>query len=1169
MRLEKIKLAGFKSFVDPTTVYFPSNLVCVVGPNGCGKSNVIDAVRWVMGESSAKNLRGESMTDVIFNGSSSRKPIGQASIELVFDNADGRAGGEYAQYTEISVRRMVTREAVSTYFLNGTKCRRRDITDLFSGTGLGPRSYAIIEQGMISRLIESKPEELRVFLEEAAGISKYKDRRKETATRMRHTQENLARLTDLRDEIAKQLAHLKRQADTAERYQALKQDERQVELELMSLRWRGLNDTAEEKQRLIAERNTRVEAAIAAQRRVEAEIEAHRDEHVATTEQLNEVQSRFYQIGGEITRLEQAVAHIKERKQQFMSDIAESTRQLDDVVQLHAQDSTKCDALSADLATDEPELALLTEQEDLISEQLADVEQALQTWQSQWDEFNQQMSTPSEQAQVERTKINHLEQHAEQLKSRIMKAAEELERVNDTQLLLEIEGLSEQAQHWQNNYERELSLVTDVKTEILSLREHSRQDAEILDQKKAVLQQSLGKKASLEALQQAALKQSDDATQDWLSAHQLQHRQRLAQVIEVDAGWDTAVEIVLGDYLEAIGCEQLHTYQTAIAELDQGSMILWHEGSHSQWLSLHDAPKLLDKIRCPWNLTSLLQGVFIADDLDHAVALQTQLNEGESVVTADGLWLSPHWIRVVKSTDESSGVIARAQALRDVSADVMALASDVDTLAEEQTYREDVLQDKELERDDHQALANQAQKNLSEHQTKLSAKQTRLEHLHQRHEELDAEKIELEAQAAEENEQILIARQVLHEALEQMEVLSEQRDTLVTQRDTCRQNVADFRAQAKRCREDRQTLALRMESMKAQLQSTQNNLTRLQDQVSSLNERKTLLTEQLEETGEPLLTLSEDLEVYLEQKLTIEVALSDARAAVDQVDQHIRSLERTRTESEQHTTEFRAALDEARIAYEGLVVRRQTVQEALGDAFSEVEGVLAALADDAQEPAWKRRLDDIRRSIQRLGNINLAAIDEYAEQSERQRYLDAQFEDLTESLSMLENAIQKIDRETRALFKETFEAVDAKLRLKFPKLFGGGNAYLELTGHDLLDTGVTIMARPPGKRNSTIHLLSGGEKALTAIALVFSIFELNPAPFCMLDEVDAPLDEANVGRYSQLVKEMSSQVQFIFITHNKVTMEIANQLSGVTMHEPGVSRIVSVDVDEAVELAAS
>ena len=1169
MRLEKIKLAGFKSFVDPTTVYFPSNLVCVVGPNGCGKSNIIDAVRWVMGESSAKNLRGESMTDVIFNGSSSRKPIGQASIELIFDNADGRAGGEYAQYAEISVRRVVTRDATSTYFLNGTKCRRRDITDLFAGTGLGPRSYAIIEQGMISRLIESKPEELRVFLEQAAGISKYKDRRRETATRMRHTRENLERLTDVRDEVAKQLAHLKRQAETAERYQALKLEERQVELELMSLRWRGLNDQAEEQQRLIAERNNRVEEVIASQRRVEAEIEAQREAHGEVTDQLNQVQSQFYQIGGEITRLEQAVAHIKERKQQLMNDIADASRQSSELLQHQQQDIDKCETLEADLASDEPELAVLTEQENRIAEQLSAVEHALHTWQSHWDDFNQQMAMPSEQAQVERTKINHLEEHAEQLKARIMKAAEELERVNDTQLVLEIEGLGEQAQHWQANYERELALVTEVKADIQDMREQSRQETQVLDQEKAKLQQALGTKASLEALQQAALSQGDNAIQAWLTAHQLQDRQRLAQVIEVDAGWDKAVEMVLGDYLEAIGCEGLLQYQQALQALDQGSIILWDQHSHSECLSRQDAPKLWDKIRCPWDLSALLQGVLIADSLDHAVALQAHLKAGESVVTSEGIWLSPTWIRVVKSEDENSGVIARAQALRNVTAELDGLETHVAILTEQQADRDDVLQDKELERDDHQALANQAQKNLSEYQTKLSAKETRLEHLHQRHAELQIEKAQLDVQAAEENEQILSARQVLHEALESMEVLSERRDELVAERDQCRQNVADFRAQAKRCRDERQEIALRVGSMKAQQQSTQDNLTRLQAQILSVTERQETLTEQLEETAEPLLALSEDLEVYLEQKLTIEVALSDARAVVDQVDQQIRKLERERTEGEQQAVEFRAKLDEARLAYEGIMVRRQTVQEALGDAFAEVEGVLAGLDVDAQEPSWKRRLDELRRDIQRLGNINLAAIDEYAEQSERQRYLDEQYEDLTESLTLLENAIQKIDRETRALFKETFEAVDAKLRMKFPKLFGGGSAYLELTGNDLLDTGVTIMARPPGKRNSTIHLLSGGEKALTAIALVFSIFELNPAPFCMLDEVDAPLDEANVGRYSQLVKEMSAQVQFIFITHNKVTMEIANQLSGVTMHEPGVSRIVSVDVDEAVEMAAS
>ncbi|MBT7443149.1 MAG: chromosome segregation protein SMC [Methylococcales bacterium] len=944
--------------MDPTTVLFPSDLVGIVGPNGCGKSNTIDAVRWVMGESSAKNLRGESMTDVIFNGSSARKPVGQCSVELIFDNSDGGAGGEYTTFSEISIRRVVTRYAISTYYLNGTKCRRRDITDLFAGTGLGPRSYAIIEQGMISRLIESKPEELRVFLEEAAGISKYKDRRKETATRMRHTTENLERLTDVKDEVEKQLAHLKRQAATAERYQNLKEEERQVELELMSLRWRNLDEDATAKQRQIEERNNRLEEGIMQQRKVEADIDAFREEHIGVTDHFNQVQSQFYQVGGEITRLEQSVGHIKERKQQLMNDLDETARQRNELVLHQEQDVAKCHELTEQLAEDEPELEMMAEQEESFNDQLQEAEHQQQELQGKWEEYNAQLSAPSEKSQVERTKINHLEQHVEQLKQRIMKATDELERLGDGQLVVEIESLSDQANHWQINYDSELEQVTELKDEVTQLRAKLKEDGVLLDEKKLSLQQLLGKKASLEALQQAAKSDSDESMQSWLVSQQLHDRDKLAQVIQVEAGFEAAVETVLGDYLEAISCEALTEYQSALAEIEQGSVLLYDPKNTRPTAGPNRHPLLLDKVTCPWDVASLMRGVYLADDLALAFHIQADLNSDESVITPEGVWLGAQWVRVAKAGSEVTGVIAREQALRDMVGQEAGLSDAVTALIDEQEAINDVVLDKELERDDHQDMANQAQKNLSEFQTKLSSKQTRLEHIYQRRDELAEEIAEIEEQVAEENEQILVAREVLHESLLQMEDLSAERETLLQTREQCKESVAEFKAQARHVHEQKQAVALKVESMKAQFSSTRDNLNRLKDQVEGVIERREMLSEQLEEAATPQIELAEQLEEQLEQKVVLEETLNDARAAVDQVDQTIRGLEKGRHQSEQSVLELRTKMDEVRLAYEGVVVRRQTIQEAMAETFAEVDGILNELAEDADEGVWKRRLDE-------------------------------------------------------------------------------------------------------------------------------------------------------------------------------------------------------------------
>ncbi|MCG8038066.1 MAG: chromosome segregation protein SMC, partial [Candidatus Thiodiazotropha taylori] len=575
MRLEKIKLAGFKSFVDPTTVPIPSNLVGIVGPNGCGKSNVIDAVRWVMGESSAKMLRGESMADVIFNGSTARKPVGAATIELLFDNAEGRAGGQYAQYNQISVKRQVSRDGQSLYYLNGVRCRRRDITDLFLGTGLGPRSYSIIEQGMISRLIEARPEDLRTFLEEAAGISKYKERRRETENRIRHTRENLERLTDLRDEVAKQLQHLQRQAATAEKYQTLKQEERQTKAELLALRWRTLDQDLQQRERNIAELQNHLEAALAEQRKLESVIEEDREKHTEANDLFNEVQGRFYSLGAEISGLEQAIQFARDTQKQQQQDLEQVEQAFQESEAHRAQDDSRLNELNHNLQTEEPQLMEAREDEHKLSEALNQAEQAMQSWQAEWEQFNQQAAEPAQTAQVERTRINHLEQQGSNLERRLKRFDEELSRLDDSRLLGEIGELESEESGQKESVDILHNQLSEMVDQINQQRELNNQQANQLDQARAELQSNKGRQASLEALQQAALGEAESDIAEWLEQTQLQSAQRLAQQIKVTPRWQQAVEVVLGFHLQAVCIDNLDQLNDALPQLQKGTLTLW------------------------------------------------------------------------------------------------------------------------------------------------------------------------------------------------------------------------------------------------------------------------------------------------------------------------------------------------------------------------------------------------------------------------------------------------------------------------------------------------------------------------------------------------------------------------------------------------------------------
>ena len=1171
MRLKCIKLAGFKTFVDPTTINFPSSLCAVVGPNGCGKSNVIDAVRWVMGESSAKNLRGEQMTDVIFNGSSSRKPVGQASVELVFDNHDKKLRGEYVNFAEVSIKRKVDRDAQSTYSLNGIRCRRKDITDIFIGTGLGARSYSIIEQGMVSRLIESKPEELRIFIEEAAGISKYKERRKETENRIRRTRDNLERLTDIRDELERQLQHLKRQSVAAEKYGEFKQQERQTTANLNALRWRSLDDELRSNQESINSLEINIEATTAEQRKLDARVEIHLSDNSDLTDALGEVQEHFYSLGNDIARIEQSIEHHIERIDQLRLDFSETEEGRSQTKEELDVDLKKITQFDAELRLISPELEAATNSEAESTKLLENAEQKLQQWQQEWDAFNQRAEEPRQSAEVEQSRIQQLEKIVDRGLERKQNLEQEQQAIAASP---EDESITETTRQI-NKLEADIGSGQARNTKLGLQLENRRQalatNSTDLDAVRSELQTARGKLASLEALQQAALGQDQQEINRWLRQKGMDKQLRLGESLKIAAGWEMAVETVLGDSLQSICVEGLGNLGSLLAELPQGKLglidVLTVAPGSEAANAKAELTLLATKVSCDWDLGDLLADIYVADNLADALASRDQLTAGESIITANGVWLGTSWIQIYTENKQNS-VVERRSLISEISINIKYLNNKSNKLIEQQERLKSSLSKDESAREATQTKISKNSRELSDLKSLISASMAKVEEANLRAQRLQRELEELARQLTLEEENTAEARARLQQALDDMERDIGDRERLEANRDETREALEKCRANAATDKDLVHELALKQQSTQSQLQSTRETMDRMASQMQRSKERMESLHIQLAESDEPVQTMRKDLESLLQKRLTVEKELTAAKAKVDDNEHSIRSLEQQRNQKLEQLNTVRESLMQMRLKNEGASVKREGILEQLQAAKFDLEVVLAELPDGMEQQECEQKLEKLGNRIQRLGPINLAAIDEYKQRSERKVYLDKQNEDLEKALNTLQNAIRKIDKETRARFKETFDKINSGLQKLFPKVFGGGHAYLDMTGDDLLDTGVAIMARPPGKRNSTIHLLSGGEKAMTAIALVFSIFQLNPSPFCILDEVDAPLDDANVERYAKLVREMAANVQFIFITHNKLTMEMANQLLGVTMHEPGVSRVVAVDIDAAAELAA-
>jgi len=1169
MRLSKIKLAGFKSFVDPTTITFPSSLVGVVGPNGCGKSNVIDAVRWVMGESSASRLRGDSITDVIFNGSSSRKPIGAASVELLFDNSDTTLEGQYAKYAEIGIRREVTRDGISAYFLNGTKCRRKDITGVFLGTGLGPRSYSIIEQGMISRLIEAKPEEMRVFLEEAAGISKYKERRRETSNRIKRTKENLDRLLDVLEEVEKQIKHLDRQAKTAERYGRYKDEERRTAAELLALRARDLDERANDADRHLAERKTRLEAVVAEQRKIEAGIEEARVQQSERSDAFNEVQGRFYKVGSEIARLEQSIEHAHELRERQSKDLEQAVQGAREIRGHIDKDQSEIAQLELTLNELVPGLEQARRSEKSSAESLQRGEEALADWQQQWDDFTASSNEAMQLRNVEQTRSEQIESRIQSFSERRKKLDEAKSGASADELKSNFDELTAQEMRKRQARDEFDRHQTDIADKIRKLREQDSKLTHLVDERRSSLQAGQGKYASLEALQKAALGEGDEGINEWLESAGLDSNRKVAQTLDVADGWEKAIETVLGDYLQAICVADITPVTESIAKLRSGNLtVLLEQSGDPELFDVSDT--LAAKVTgAPKSVHRILAQVRVADSLGAALSIRDTIGEDGSVITQDGIWLGSQWLRVSRDKDAKAGVLSREHDMRRLKAEVRELQARFDSarkLLQDGRIRLNQLEERRetVQRDAASLLTE-----YSETKAALDAAKYRMDQANARQAAIAEESSEVDNDQISAEEQLRESRRNFDQAVETLDALEAQGTGLQARREELRADLQRVREQAQEDRQTVQNITIQFESRRTSKESAAQNLDRMQSQLQQFESREVEIREQLEQRQTPLAENKKTLEEQLANRIAVEEELSSARHLVEQVEAGLREMDQSRMQVDQSVDEARGFVNEAEMGLREVRVRREGFAEQIAQTDFEYDTLIDGIDESASVDGWEEKLEKSRRRIERLGPINLAAIDEFKEQSERKAYLDAQLEDLNSALATLEGAIRKIDKETRSRFRETYNNVNAGFKKLFPKLFGGGHAYLELTGDDLLSAGVTVMARPPGKRNSTIHLLSGGEKALTAVALVFAIFELNPAPFCLLDEVDAPLDDANIARFCNIVREMSEKVQFVFITHNKVTMEMSRQLTGVTMQEPGVSRLVSVDLDEAVKMAAS
>ena len=1170
-------MSGFKSFVDPTNFQVPGQLVGVVGPNGCGKSNIIDAVRWVLGESKASELRGESMQDVIFNGSTHRKPAGRASVELVFDNNDGKAAGQWGQYAEIAVKRTLTRDATSTYYINGQPVRRRDIQDIFLGTGLGPRAYAIIGQGMISRIIESRPEELRVFLEEAAGVSKYKERRRETANRLNDTRENLLRVDDILRELNANLEKLDAQAVVANRFHALQaaQEEKQKLLWLLRK-----NEAQAEQVRYFREMEqgqTDLEEQTAKLRHVELELEHMRQAHFGVGDRLHQAQGQLYQTNAEIGSLEAQIKFVIESRSRLQHQLATLGAQRGQW-QAQAQDYEQQVEEAGYLLE---ELGGRVEQAQMTAEQQADNLPALD---AAWRDA--QHKTTESRAKISRAQqqIELASAHQRHAASILTGLASRRERLQQEKNGLGLPDSSQLA-----NLRLQFDEQQQALEEQAMVLEEALEQQQRIEQERATAQAEVNAESSANARLEARLSalkqlqervQTQGKVQPWLQKHALESLPRLWQKLHVEAGWETALESVLRERTAALEMSniewakaffgdappaKLALYAPSVSIAANVAIVAGNASAPVSGLTPFASLLKINEAGLRGVLTDWLHNVYIAEDAASAFAARAALPAGGFFITRQGHVVGASSVRFYAADAEQDGVLARQQEIDHLGKQLRAQA----LLAEQARARlvRAAAAVADLARRLQDARQRSARLTQSVHALQIDVvRQSELEaRFNQRSTHIHADLLEI-AMQEEEQQQVRMESEEKFEQVDmelaELQGAHEDGQTLFLQ---CEQVLAHARERLRELERAAQEASFAEKSQRSKIDELLRNIATAASQAAQLGDSLALGRQELAslESG----AASDGLQDLLERRITQEGALADARHELDQIAQQLRHAEESRTVAERSLQPQRDRIMEVQLKEQAARLNQEQFAEAL-KAVAADEAALQQILDPDLKPSWLQgEVTRLANAITALGAVNLAALDELAQASERKHFLDAQNTDLLEAITTLEDAIHRIDKETRGLLQDTFNQVNLHFSELFPILFGGGNARLVMTGDEILDAGVQVMAQPPGKKNATIHLLSGGEKALTATALVFSMFRLNPAPFCLLDEVDAPLDDSNTERFCRMVKRMSEHTQFLFISHNKIAMEMANQLIGVTMQEQGVSRIVAVDMESAANFA--
>jgi len=1190
LRLTHLKLAGFKSFVDPTTLHVHGQRIGVVGPNGCGKSNVMESVRWVLGESSAKEMRGDSMQDVIFNGSGNRKPVSRASVELVFDNSLGGAAGEWSQYAEISVKRVLQRDSGSTYYINNTPVRRRDVADLFLGTGLGGRAYAIIGQNTISRIVEAKPEELRVFLEEAAGISKYKERRRETELRLRDTRDNLTRVEDIRRELGKQIERLESQALVAQQYHELQQRLGVVQGQFWLLKKRDAAQAWEKSRRQVERLVNELEAQTAGLRKIESELEQLRLQQHAGSEAVQVAQGRYYEANTQVSTLEQQLRHVQENRERLAAQIAQITteqtkataQQQEYSLQLEQQRAAQQQAVQSANAAQQ---ALQTKRERL--------PQAEQAWRDAQANFSQVQNTilyAEQQIQLERTHLDHAGKLLAELGQRLQRLAED-ERglvVPDAAQVAKKEQECEQRQAELAGLEAELAQLSQTEQtqaeQIKALQQAVHQASHHITQAEAQL-------AALQKLQQAL--GHEGKLEGWLKQCRLDGARRLWQFLQVEPGCETALEGLFGSRLNAVlGRHQATGRPPAavvLCDFDAspspasgggvgegdfppdgeagfplpGPLPLAGEGDSRGWRPLSGCIAFADA-RVQGVLADWLAGAWLLPEDADLASTRQRLQPGEMLVNRAGDVATRHSLSLYVPQSGLHGVLERQRELAQIEAELPGLKQAHHQ--QEAALRQAEQQQQQLRRriaeQQHQLRQNTAA--LHAQRLEVQRLQQQLQHALDRQQQLVADHARLTQQKTE-----IETQRLGHE--QSIQGLQDSSATLRQQRDQAGRVRQEAEAALK---QERENLLEAERSAQQQAFSEKliaNNINELSNKIKATDDIFAALASRHHETQTQLALASTDqLRTSLEQALASqqqgEQALLEARNQLAGIEQQLLETERGRLQTEQALHPLRDKLEQARLQEQQARLYFEQCGEQLA-ASGKDEALLAeGLEMTAKASDLERRGNVLQEQITALGAVNLAAIQELASERERKQHLDSQALDLEQAVLTLEEAIRRIDRETRSRLQQTYDKANRHFGELFITLFGGGQAQLQLLGDEILDTGIQVFAQPPGKKNSTIHLLSGGEKALTALALVFALFRLNPAPFCLMDEVDAPLDDSNTERFCALVRKMSERTQFLFVSHNKITMEMAQQLIGVTMQESGVSRIVEVDIEAAMRM---